>query len=86
MIVLTPDGMRALQKAAPLQVASVREHLIDVLTEQELATLTAIAERVVDRLNDPVPPIALRNPQRPSGDDAGAGPRGGGPPTSQAWT
>lgn len=50
MIVLTPHGKRTLEKAAPLHVASVREHLIDLLTAQEIATLTLIAERVVARL------------------------------------
>ena len=50
MIVLTRQGVRTLEKAAPHHVASVREHFIDLLSETELASLTQIAERVVDRL------------------------------------
>ncbi len=50
MIVLTPTGMRTLEKAAPHHLTSVREHFIDLLTEDELTMLTEISERVVDRL------------------------------------
>ena len=50
MIVLTRQGMRTLEKAAPHHVASVREHFLDLLTEDELGTLTRIAERIVDHL------------------------------------
>lgn len=50
MIVLTPVGMRTLEKAAPQHVTSVRAHFIDLLTAGELTALTQIAERVVDRL------------------------------------
>lgn len=53
MIVLTPKGLRTLQKAAPHHVASVREHFLDLLNEDEVATLTHFAERVVDRMGEP---------------------------------
>ncbi len=49
IIVLTRLGMRSLEAAAPLHVASVREHFLDLLTDSEMATLTQIGERVVDR-------------------------------------
>ncbi|MDQ3055334.1 MAG: MarR family winged helix-turn-helix transcriptional regulator [Actinomycetota bacterium] len=55
MIVLTDDGRRTLDKAAPQHVASVREHFVDLLTDDEIATLTQLAERVVDRLSQPRP-------------------------------
>lgn len=50
MVTLTPQGLRTLEEAAPHHVASVRRHLIDLLTEDELASLAAISERVVERL------------------------------------
>ena len=53
MIVLTREGQRTLEKAAPGHVASVRQHFIDLLTEDEVATLTAISERVVQHLGEP---------------------------------
>lgn len=49
-ISLTDTGLRTLETAAPRHVDSVRRHLIDLLTTEEITTLTAIAERVVDRL------------------------------------
>jgi len=50
MITLTEQGLLTLEEAAPAHVQSVRRHFIDLLTHEEIATLTAIAERVVDRL------------------------------------
>jgi len=55
VIVLTAEGMRTLEKAAPHHVASVREHFLDLLTEDELTTLNSIAQRVVERLSQPQP-------------------------------
>lgn len=53
MVVLTERGRQTLTQAAPAHVASVREHLIDLLSDEEVATLGAIAERVADRLTRP---------------------------------
>jgi len=50
ILVLTPLGLKTLKQAAPLHVASVREHFLDLVTDTELATLTGIYERVVERL------------------------------------
>ena len=50
IIVLSEDGLRTLQEAAPHHLASVRQHFIDLLSDDEAATLAAIAERVVKRL------------------------------------
>jgi hypothetical protein len=45
--VLTDAGWEAIKTAAPDHVASVREHLIDLLTPEEHQQLTTIAEKVV---------------------------------------
>jgi DNA-binding MarR family transcriptional regulator len=50
-VVLTEGGLRAIQEAAPGHVASVRRHLVDVLTREQLRTLDEIATTVVARLN-----------------------------------
>jgi DNA-binding MarR family transcriptional regulator len=51
--VLTDDGLAKLTASAPAHVASVRERLIDLLDESELATLTAVFERVRSALDHP---------------------------------
>ena len=58
IIVLTDEGLRTLQRAAPLHVASVREHFLDLLSKDELATLTQVAERILGHLASPRPPSA----------------------------
>lgn len=50
VIALTRSGLRVLEKAAPPHVASVRRHLIDLLTDEELVALDALTHRVVDHL------------------------------------
>lgn len=52
-VVLTEDGMRAIEAAAPGHVASVREHFIDLLTDRQIGTLTAITQAVLSRLPNP---------------------------------
>lgn len=49
-IALTRVGRRAIEEAAPQHVDAVRENFIDLLTREELATLSEIAERVLERL------------------------------------
>ena len=51
-IALTEAGWRAIRAAAPAHVASVRRHLIDRLTEEQLRVLGDIAETVVPHLRD----------------------------------
>ncbi|MEV4198142.1 MarR family winged helix-turn-helix transcriptional regulator [Micromonospora globbae] len=53
VVVLTPEGRRAIEEAAPGHVAAVRKHLIDLLTPDELAALAAFSHRVVDHLSAP---------------------------------
>jgi hypothetical protein len=50
MVVLTGEGLRTIRKAAPAHVASVRRHLIDLLTKKELAALDTLSNRVIERL------------------------------------
>jgi DNA-binding MarR family transcriptional regulator len=50
IITLTPHGRDTLITAAPLHVASVRRHLIDLLTSDEIAALDTIATKVITHL------------------------------------
>ncbi|MEV4462947.1 MarR family transcriptional regulator [Micromonospora echinofusca] len=50
VVVLTAEGRRAVEAAAPGHVAAVRRHLIDLLTPDEVAALDALTHRVVDHL------------------------------------
>jgi len=54
---LTTKGWRKVQEAAPGHVANVREHVIDALTADQIAQLTAIADAVLNRL-DPAGTLA----------------------------
>lgn len=47
---MTEVGMELLRKSAPTHVAGVREHLIDLLTEDEMHTLAAVFERMMAHL------------------------------------
>jgi DNA-binding MarR family transcriptional regulator len=49
-VVITATGRRALRRAAPAHVASVRRHFVDLLGPTELDALVVIAERVVEHL------------------------------------
>ncbi len=48
MIELTPSGRAAIEKAAPGHVEAVRRVFVDLLEEEELAAITAVAHRVAD--------------------------------------
>lgn len=48
---LTDEGWRSVQAAAPGHVATVREHVIDALTPEQVRQLTAIADAVLRRLD-----------------------------------
>ena len=50
--ILTPEGFAAIEQAAPGHEASIRRHLLDVLTREQVETLAGITETVVDRLAD----------------------------------
>ncbi len=53
LIGLTPAGRAALDAAAPKHVESVRDHFIDLLTDDDLRVLAEVAERVVANLRPP---------------------------------
>ncbi|WP_433444009.1 MarR family winged helix-turn-helix transcriptional regulator [Nonomuraea sp. CA-141351] len=52
LAVLTDDGLTALRAAAPQHVASVREHLIDLLTPEQLRQLSDISQVLLDHLTE----------------------------------
>lgn len=46
LAVITDEGKRRLEEAAPTHVTSVRKHLVDILTPRELSVLGDIFEKV----------------------------------------
>jgi DNA-binding MarR family transcriptional regulator len=48
---LTPTGWRKLRDTAPGHVANVRRHVIDALTPDQVAQLSAITEAILQRLD-----------------------------------
>ncbi len=48
--VLTPDGLEAIERAAPAHVESVRRHYLDWLTPEQLATITEAYRPIVEQL------------------------------------
>lgn len=50
LAVLTDDGLAALRAAAPAHVGSVREHLIDLLTPEQLCQLEEISQALLAHL------------------------------------
>ncbi|MFG2233208.1 MarR family winged helix-turn-helix transcriptional regulator [Streptomyces sp. NPDC048723] len=49
-VVLTDAGVTMITEAAPLHVESVRRHLIDALTPEQLRTLAEVGETLHERL------------------------------------
>jgi DNA-binding MarR family transcriptional regulator len=50
LISLTEQGRATLRKAAPPHLASVRRHMIDLLTAEEIAALDTITDKVITHL------------------------------------
>lgn len=48
---VTPAGRAAIAQAAPEHVALVRALVFDGMTDEEMATLTRVSERVLERLS-----------------------------------
>lgn len=48
--VLTDEGFARLKAAAPVHLRGVREHIVDLLTQEELATIAAAFGRIVGPL------------------------------------
>ena len=57
-VVLTSAGFAAIRRAAPDHVESVRRHLIDLLTPQQLQTLAEIGETVAEHFGETCPSYA----------------------------
>lgn len=55
LISLTEQGQATLLKAAPPHADSVRRHMIDLLTAEEIAALDAIAGKVITHLAGDMP-------------------------------
>ena len=55
LISLTEQGRATLRKAAPPHVASVRRHMMDLLTAEEVAALDTVAGKVITRLAGEAP-------------------------------
>jgi DNA-binding MarR family transcriptional regulator len=51
-VVLTDAGWEAIKAAAPGHLESVRNHFIDLLTNEEIKVLGDISEKVVEHLRD----------------------------------
>jgi DNA-binding MarR family transcriptional regulator len=49
--ILTDDGLRTIEKAAPAHVAHVRSLVIDVLSAEQLRRLGSAAERILSRID-----------------------------------
>jgi DNA-binding MarR family transcriptional regulator len=49
--ILTEDGFRTLEEAAPAHVAHVRSLVIDVLSAEQLRRLGSAAERILSRID-----------------------------------
>jgi DNA-binding MarR family transcriptional regulator len=50
MVRLTPQGRRAIEAAAPAHAEAVQRHFFDLLSSKEVDTLTAVFDRVLDKL------------------------------------
>ena len=48
--VLTDEGLRVIERAAPKHVESVRRHFVDLLTDEEIDALGDAAERIIHHL------------------------------------
>ena len=51
VVSLTDAGLATLRAAAPKHVDSVRRHLVDLLTPDEVEALTSMSQKVIERLN-----------------------------------
>lgn len=49
-ICLTDEGWAAIEQAAPMHVESVRQHFLDHFTQEQLAVLIDVTERVIEEI------------------------------------
>jgi DNA-binding MarR family transcriptional regulator len=79
-IEITDDGWTAIRAAAPEHVASVRSHLVDVLSAEQVRTLGELAETVVRAFGEDCLDVGPPDAAEPDAGPQDAGPRDGGPP------
>ena len=60
VIVLTPTGLDAVERAAPAHVRSVRRHLFEVLDRRQVVAVADLSELIVEHLGDPSGPQGQR--------------------------
>ncbi len=63
-VVLTEVGLAAIKSAAPGHARTVKELVFSTLTTQELEGFTRTAEKVLARLNEPIPHTLVPNRTR----------------------
>ena len=51
-IAITPAGQAAIEAAAPRHVETVRRLVFDALSPEQVSTLTAVSEAILERLDD----------------------------------
>jgi DNA-binding MarR family transcriptional regulator len=59
-VVLTEQGFDAIKRAAPDHVESVRRHLINLLTREQIASLSEIGETVIGHFGEKCPSFAAK--------------------------
>jgi DNA-binding MarR family transcriptional regulator len=65
-VAITPAGLDAIERAAPLHVAEIRRLFIDALTAEQLDQLAAISTAVLANLGGPSGPSDPNDPNEPS--------------------
>lgn len=66
MVTLTPAGRALVARVLPEHVALVRRLLLSPLTRADVSSLTAVLNRVRDRMRSAPPRSAARAPEKPS--------------------
>ena len=55
-VVITPEGRKAIEGAAPGHVDAVRRLVFDGLQDDEVATMSALVDKLLARMDAPAPP------------------------------
>jgi DNA-binding MarR family transcriptional regulator len=53
MVRMTPAGRAAIERAAPGHAAATRRYFVDLLSDDEIDTLTTVLDRVLANLTEP---------------------------------
>jgi DNA-binding MarR family transcriptional regulator len=79
-VVVTEQGLDAIRQAAPDHVASVRRHLIDLLTPEQVAALSGIGETVIAHFGEKCQQWAAKAAPDCGGEPADAADQAAGTP------